>query len=59
MKFLLKHFVLVGRVEYSRVGEYYSVRMGERPGAWVILFLIWWIYAAMDLSYCPHVDMVR
>ena len=59
MQFLEEQDFLVGRVESSRVDEWCIVSKEGRPGAWVILFLMWWSHAAMDLSDWPHVDMVR
>ena len=50
---------LVGQVEASRVGGWCSTRKGGRPGALIILVLMQWSHVYMDLSYCPHLDMVR
>ena len=46
-------------VEASRVGKWCSVSKGGPPGEWTFLFLMRWIYAAMDLSECSHMYMVR
>ena len=48
-----------GRVEASREVGWCSVRKGGCPGAWILLFLIQWTYAAMDFSDWSHVEMVR
>ena len=32
---------------------------GGRLGSWILIFLIQWIYAAMDLSQWNHVEMVQ
>ena len=52
-------FVLVGRVEDSRVGAWCSVSRGLLSSAWIFLLLILCIHDAMDFLYYPHVDMVR
>ena len=50
--------VLVGIVEASRVGGWCIMMKAVLPGAWILLLLIQWIHAAMDVSYFPHVDRV-
>ena len=58
MQFLEEQYFLVGQVEASSVDGWCSVRKGGRPGYWILLFLMWWIHAAMDFSYWPRMDMV-
>ena len=48
----------VGQVEASSVGGWCSVSKVGRPGYWILLLLIRWIYDAIDLSYWPYMDMV-
>ena len=58
-EFLEEQAFLVERVEASRVGGWCIVRKGGSPGSWILLFLMWWIYAAMDFSDWLHVGMLR
>ena len=36
-----------------------SASKGARLVAWILSFLIWWIYAAMDLLDWPQVEIVQ
>ena len=58
MQFFEEQEFLVRKVEASRVDGWFIVRKGGLTGAWIVLFLMRWIYDAMDLSDWPHVDMV-
>ena len=57
--FLEKQDFLVMQVEYSSVIGWCIVKKGGRPGALILLVLIWWIHAAMDFSYWSHMVIVR
>ena len=59
MQFLEEQEFLVRRMKSSKLGGWCHMSKGCCPGVWVILVLMWWINAAMDFSYWPHVDMVR
>ena len=50
---------LVRRVGASGVGGWCSMRKGVRPGACILLFLIRWMHAAMNLLDWTHVYMVQ
>ena len=52
-------FFIVGIVEASRVVGWCRMSNGGRHVAWIILFLVLWIHAAIYFSYYPHVDIVR
>ena len=58
MQFLEEQDYLVGKDKASRVDGWCSVRKGGLPGAWIILVLMRWNHAAMDLSDWPHVEMM-
>ena len=40
MQFLEEQEFSVGRVQYSKVGWWFSMKKGGRPGAWIILVLM-------------------
>ena len=46
----------VGQVEDSRVGGWCSLVTGGRTSAWIILFLMFWIYVDMDFSDWSHMS---
>ena len=50
-KFFVGNCFLVGQVEASRVGGWYSLRIWGSPGAWIPLSMIGWSYIFMDYQF--------
>ena len=58
VQFWEEHYFLVGQVEASRVDRCCCMSKGGLTGAWILSFLSWLSHAAIDLLYCPPVDML-